>query len=352
MKSLRMIALMMLLTMGMAFFAGCGGEKEPAATPDNTAAQTAQTAALGLREPVNGETYKIGIVMKVENGAFLDMKDGIIKGLAQAGLEDGKNMTIDYQNAQGDDTNLATICQGMADGSYDLVFTIATPATQQFVNLGSATPCIFCSVAAPIQAGVMAALDQPDMNATGTSNAIPAGDILELAFRLTPDTHKVGLLYCTSEVNAVSTMEAAKAYLEEQEIAYEEVIVANSAEVQTAAQTLISDDVDAMFIANDSVVQSAVDLVVELCNANDVPTYCCSATTVQSGCLATLAMSDQAIGEQTAALAMEYLGGKEIADIPCVVVPADYISINQDTMQALGIQIPEDLGEVQYLSAQ
>ena len=206
----------------------------------------------------------------------------------------GENLEIDYQNAQGDATNLATICQGMDDGSYDLVVTIATPATQAFVGLESDTPCVFCSVAAPVEAGVMSSLDTPDMNATGTSNAVPSGDVLELGRMITPGISNVGLFYCTSEVNAVNAMETAREYLDENSIAYEEATVASSADVQTSAQSLLDKGVDCIFIANDSVVQSAVDLLVELCNAAGVPTYCCSATTVQSGCLATLAMSDVA----------------------------------------------------------
>ena len=114
MKKMRLLvlALMMVLALGLA---GCGGSKkaEPAAQPQNGTAQTAvQEAVEGLRAPVNGDTYKFGIVMKIENGAFLDMKEGIIDGLAAAGFVEGENVEYDYQNAQGDDTNLATICQG------------------------------------------------------------------------------------------------------------------------------------------------------------------------------------------------------------------------------------------------
>ena len=215
-------------------------------------------------------------------------------------------------------------------------------------------PCVFCAVAAPVEAGVMSSLDTPDMNATGTSNAVPSGDILELGRMITPGISNVGLLYCTSEVNAVNAMETAREYLDENSIAYEEATVASSADVQTSAQSLLDKGVDCIFIANDSVVQSAVDLVVELCNAAGVPTYCCSATTVQSGCLATLAMSDVAIGEQTAAIAAQVLSGTPVEDIPAVVVPAEFVSVNEDTMNALGLTIPDEVveayGDVQYLT--
>ena len=78
---------------------------------------------------------KVGLVLMIENGAFMDMKQGILEGLAELGYRENENLTVDYRNAQGDATNLNTICQGMDDGTYDLVITIATPATQAFVAL-------------------------------------------------------------------------------------------------------------------------------------------------------------------------------------------------------------------------
>lgn len=298
------------------------------------------------------DNIKVGIILMIENGAFLDMKDGIISGLAVNGYVEGQNLTIDYKNAQGDATNLATICQAMDDGTYDVVFTVATPATQSFVGLESETPCIFCSVAAPVAAGVMSALDTPDMNATGTSNAIPAGDILNLGLTITPDIKTFGLLYCTSEVNAVNAMENARAYLDDKGYKYIETTVSSSAEVQTATQALLDKGIDAMFIANDATVQAAVDVLAELCTEAGVPTYCCSATTVLSGCLATLAMSDVAIGEQTADIAVKVLSGTPVAEVPAIVVPADIVSVNKATLSALGLTLPEAviaMGEVQYL---
>ena len=115
---------------------------------------------------------------------------------------------------------------------------------------------------------------------------------------------------------------------------------------------LIDKGVDCVFVANDSVVQAAVDILAELCTEEGIPTYCCSATTVKSGCLATLAMSDVAIGKQTAVIAAKVLSGTPVAEIPAEVVPANIVSVNKTTMDALGIILPEEvlaMGEVQYL---
>ena len=281
----------------------------------------------------------IGIVIQKENGAFLDMKQGILNALAENGYTE-EAAVIDYQCAQGDATALSTICNSM-DG-YDLVFCIATPATQQFVNLESSTPCFFCAVSAPVAAGVLTTMEAPDKNATGTSNAIPVEDIFALADVLTPGIERYGLIYSTSETNAVDTVESCIEYLEGKGIDYVAKTVNNSSEVAMVTEALISDGCDAIFVPNDSNVHAGVTALVELCTKYGVPTYCSSATTVASGCLATVAIDDVGIGERTAELAIQYLNGTPLAEIPAEVVKADYVSVNAAMRDALGIELAGD----------
>ena len=66
-----------------------------------------------------------------------------------------------------------------------------------------------------------------------------------------------------------------------------------------------------------------------------IPTYCSSATTVASGCFATLAIDDKGIGEKTAAMADQYLKGKAVEAIASIVVDVDYCTINAALAQKL-----------------
>lgn len=285
-------------------------------------------------------SVKIGIVQMIENGAFNDMRDGIIEELTANGYSEDD---IEVKCAQGDSSTLQTIAQSMADGSYDVVFTIATPATQAMVNLESETPVFFCAVSAPVAAGVITDMDAPDKNATGTSNAIPVEDIFALCDTLTPGVTTYGFLYCTSEDNSVNTVEQAKAYCDENGIAYEEITVTNSSEVQQAVQVLAG-KVDAIFIPNDSVIQSAMDTVTEVAREEKIPVYGSSATMVDSGAFATVAISDTEIGKMTADMALQYLkDNKAVADIPAIVVPASETVVNQTTMEALGITLSDEI---------
>lgn len=285
-----------------------------------------------------GTAKRIGVIQLVENGAFNDMKDGIVEKMKEKGYTD-----IDVKCAQGDASALQTIAQNMADGSYDLVFTIATPSTQAMVNLETETPVFFCSVSAPVAAGILTDMSKPDKNATGTSNAIPVDEMFKMTSNIGLDIKTVGFIYCTSEDNSVNTVKTAKAYCDGAGIKYEEVSVTSSADVEQAVNSLIDKGIDAVFIPNDSVIQSAMSVVTEIARDRKVPVIGSSATMVVSGCLATVAIGDKEIGIKTAEMALECLeGGKKVEDIPAVVVPASQTVINKTTAETIGLEIPDD----------
>ncbi len=284
---------------------------------------------------------KVGVIQLIENGAFNDMKDGFIEELRAKGYTEDK-CDIVVKSAQGDTATLNTICQEMVDSRMDLVATIATPATQAMVNMDSDIPVVFISVSAPVAAGVTSNMEKPDKNATGTSNAIPVSDIFNLSDSLTPGNKTYGLIYNTGEVNSVNTVKDAKSYLDGKGLKYVEAVVTNSSEIQQAAESLVG-SVDAIFVPNDSVVQSGMAQITEITRKNKIPVYACSATTVQSGAFATVAMNDKQIGSQSADMAVEILGGRKVADVPSVVVPASGTVINQNTMEALGVTIPDSV---------
>lgn len=285
-----------------------------------------------------GDKTVVGIVQMADNGAFTDMREGFIAEMNANGFDDSNTEFI-YKNAQGDATNLNTICQEMVSEGVDLVATIATPTTQAMVNMKSDIPVVFISLSDPVGAGILSSLEKPDNNATGTSNAIPISDIVALADRLTPGIEKYGILYTSGEVNSVNTANKAKDYLDSIGVEYEEIVVTNSSEVQQAAQQLCA-DCDAIFVPNDSVIQSAMPVVTQVAREAKVPVYGSSAVMVNDGAFATIAISDTRIGEISADMAVDILAnGKTAADIPAVVVEATDTVVNKTTMDTIGVTI-------------
>ena len=86
------------------------------------------------------KVYKIGVVQLVEHVALDASYKGFVDGLKEAGYEDGKNIKIDFQNAQGEQANCQTIAQKLINDRDDLILAIATPAAQAVANLTDTVP--------------------------------------------------------------------------------------------------------------------------------------------------------------------------------------------------------------------
>lgn len=306
-----------------------------------TACGSASANAPSDASAADGKTLRVGIVQLAENGAFTDMREGFISKLRDLGYDESK-MTFDYKNAQGDVATLNTICQEMADSRPDLIAAIATPSAQAIVNMETDIPVFFISVSNPVGAGIITDMSTPDKKATGTSNAIPVDEMFKLSDKLTPGVQTYGLLYNTSEINAVTTVENAKKYLAENGVAFKEAVVTSSSEVQQAAQSLVG-DVQAIFVPNDSVIQSAMPQVAEVAKQAKIPVYGSSAVMVASGAFATVSISDPQIGAYTADMVDTYLKGTPIEQIPAVVVSDFTTVVNSATAQAIGVTLPQDV---------
>lgn len=287
------------------------------------------------------EKLTVGVVQLIDNGAFEDMREGFIARLHELGYTEDK-CEIYYKNAQGDAANLNAICQEMVDKDVDLIAAIATPAAQAAVNLQSDIPVVFISVSNPTGAGIITDMAHPDKNATGTSNAIPVSEMFKLADRLTPGCQTYGLLYTTGEINAVTTINDAKAYMDANGIKYVEKVVSNSSEVQQAAQSLVG-SVDAIFCPNDSVVQAAMPQIAQIAREAKIPVYGSSAVMVNSGAFATISISDTEIGAISADMADQILKGTPVSEVPAKVVDVFTTVINQNTADAIGASLSDDV---------
>lgn len=323
MKKLTKLFTLLLVSACVLFsLVGCGGSGNDAGAAD-------------------GQKLTVGVVQLIDNGAFEDMREGFIARLRELGYSEDK-LEIYYKNAQGDAANLNAICQEMVDKNVDLIATIATPAAQAAVNLSSDIPVVFISVSNPVGAGIITDMDHPDKNATGTSNAIPVSEMFKLSDQLTPGCKTYGLLYTTGEINAVTTINQAKEYMDANGIKYVEKVVSNSSEVQQAAQSLVG-SVDAIFCPNDSVIQSAMPQISQIAREAKIPVYGSSAVMVASGAFATISISDTEIGAISADMADKILKGTAVSEVPAKVVDVFTTVINQNTADAIGVTLADDV---------
>lgn len=288
------------------------------------------------------DKLQIGIVQIVEHPSLNTIRESFIAQLAAKGYKDGENIVIDYQNAQGDQTNLKTICQKFANNNYDMIVAIATPSAQAAVGETKDIPVVFSACTDPVGSGLVPSLEKPGGNVTGTSDAISAEKIMELAQRITPDIKTIGALYNSSETNSIAVVNNLKEYAKNNGMTVIDATVTNSSEVQQATASLAG-KVDAIFSPIDNTVASAMPVVAKVANQAKVPVYVGADSMVKDGGLATYGINYEILGQETANMAAEILDGKNPGDIPVMTMTDMDVYVNKTTAAAIGVTIPDDV---------
>lgn len=322
-KSLVLMVSLLVLLLSVA---GCSSAQKDNAAPTNGAAKQ----------------LKIGIVQIVEHPSLNTIRETCVAQLAENGFKDGDNIVIDYQNAQGDQTNLKTICQRFSNNKYDMIIAIATPSAQAAVGETKDIPIVFSACTDPVDSGLVSNLAKPGKNVTGTSDAVSAEKIMELARRITPNIKTVGALYSSSETNSISVVNNLKEYAKKNGMTVVDATVTNSSEAQQAASSLVG-KVDAMFCPIDNMIASAMPIVAQVAKKGKIPFYVGADSMVKDGGLATYGINYTVLGQETANMAAEILKGKKPGDIAVKTITDVEIYINQATADAIGIKFPEDV---------
>ena len=315
------LALMMTLLMA---FTGCGGGDDDGA------------------EDTDGDLPTIGIVSISDHTSLVMIRDAIEEQLAADGYIDGETVTIDYQSAQGQASNLKTICQKFTSKNYDMIIAIATPSAQMALGETTEIPIVFSAVTDPVSAELVDSMEQPGGNVTGTSDAVSASQIMDLARKLTPDIKTIGAVYCTSEINSLSVIEDLKAYAAEHDLTVVEAPITTGSELKDAATSLVG-KVDAVFSPIDNEVANSMPAITQVLDAAQIPFYVSADSMVMDGGFATYGINYVALGTETALMAADILEGAYPGTMPVRTIDDLQIYINTDVAERIGVEIPQDI---------
>ncbi|HFI0031127.1 TPA: ABC transporter substrate binding protein [Streptococcus suis] len=286
-------------------------------------------------EQASSAVVKVGVLQYMEHESLTAAREGFVAELEANGYKEGEKLVLDYQNAQGDQANLQTISEQLIDGN-DIVLAIATPSAQSLATVSTETPIVFTAVTDPLSADLVESIEKPGGLLTGTSDQAPIDKQVELLGQAVPDAKTVGILYTTSERNSEVQVEQAKELLEK--AGYKVVVkgITSSNEVQDAATSLMK-DVDALFIPTDNTVASTMTMIGELSVEHKVPVIGGSTDMVDEGGLLTYGTNYEALGRQTAKMAIKIIEGANVSETAVEYPETVSLHVNEEMAQKLGI---------------
>ncbi|GBG06614.1 sugar ABC transporter substrate-binding protein [Paenibacillus agaridevorans] len=248
--------------------------------------------------------YTVAISQVVEHPSLDATREGFLKAFEDAGIK----VKADYNNAQGDPNNYKSIAETIASSKADLALGIATPTSQALVEAITDKPVLFAAITDPVDAGLVPKLQAPGGNVTGASDLDPQSitDLMEFIAKEFPNVKKVGTVINESEDNSVIMSGIAAEALAKHGIEYVKAAVANSSDVQQAAQSLVG-RVDAIYIALDNTAVEGLDAIIDVAEENDIPFFSADRDTVVRGAFATIGFQYFDHGYEVGQMAIEIL---------------------------------------------
>ena len=293
----------------------------------------------------DSDVIKIGVIQLVEHPALDASYQGFVDALEAAGYKDGDNISIDYQNGQGEQANCQTIATQFANDDMDMILSIATPAAQAAANVIKDIPILITAVTDPEDAKLVDTNASPGGNVTGTSDLTPVREQLELMLQLLPDVKTVAVLYTSSETNSVFQANMAKEAAADLGLEVIESTVSSSNEIQQVVESVL-DQADAIYIPTDNTFANAMATVTMVTEAAGMPVIVGEEGMVSGGGLATVGINYYNLGYQTGEMAVRILeDDADPAEMPIEYLNDVSVSINTETAEMLGITIPDDLAE-------
>lgn len=292
-----------------------------------------------LKADKKKDVFRIGISQFITHQSLDATREGFVDELAKQGYVEGENIEIDLQNAQGEQRNLKTISQQLAEYS-DVVLAIATPSAQSLANTTQTTPVIFSAVTDPVSAKLVESREHPGGNVTGTSDqsSDAISTQINLIKKVLPKAKTIGILYTQSEPNSVVQKDEAKRLLEEKGFTVVEKTILDSNNVKAAAESLMA-EVDMVFVPTDNIISSTMETVKQVSIKHKVPVFGGSTEMIAVGGLYNYGTNYEELGRQTARMLIRVLKGEKPENIAVELPEKLELHTNQEMADALGIDI-------------
>ncbi len=267
--------------------------------------------------------------------------DDIVTGIKEHFGTEGLQVRYDIQNAQGDANVNQAIAQKFADGDCDIVMPLGTQSSQAIVHLIKDTPVVFGAVTDPVAAELVASLESPGANVTGTSDITLYKEALQLLLQLAPNVKTVGTVVNPGEVNSQSALAQTKTIAGDMGLTVVIAPANSGSEVQGATRA-IAGVVDAFLMLPDNTVLAAQEAMIGVTIEAKKPFVTLDQSGVEKGALASVGTNYVMVGKRTAEVAMRVLGGESPGSIPVLGVTDADLYLNMKTADALGITFPPE----------
>jgi putative tryptophan/tyrosine transport system substrate-binding protein len=267
-----------------------------------------------------------------------------LQGLKETGFVEGRNVTIEYLWAENQFDRLPALAADLVRRRVAVILAAGTPPALAAKAATTTIPIVFGSGGDPIALGLVASLNRPGANLTGSffllSDLLPKQ--LQLLYELIPNALRFGVLAdpaIPGTPSIVADLQAAARTLRLQLIA---VNARTDSELEEAFATFSQQRVGAVLVGNSTFFARRTELLAALAARHALPAIMGSRGYALAGGLMSYG-SGSSPYHQLGIYAGRILKGEKPADLPVQQITKIEMVINLTTAKALGLTIPETL---------
>jgi putative ABC transport system substrate-binding protein len=261
-------------------------------------------------------------------------------GLRELGYIEGKNIVIEFRSAEGRYERLRPLAEELVGLKVDLIVASGTPPSQAAKAATASIPIVMAGAGDPVATGLVSNLARPGGNLTGTSNISPplVAKRLELLKEFDPNLRRVAVLVNRAnpaQAASVRAVEAAALPLKLEVLRYG---VQNLDEIRGAFSSMKADRVDALVVANDTVLIANAAAIAEMATKQRLPSAGNREFAEAGGLIGYGSVAD--VVRHSAVYVDKILRGAKPAGLP-IEQPSKYeVFLNLRTAKAVGFAMP------------
>jgi putative tryptophan/tyrosine transport system substrate-binding protein len=288
---------------------------------------------------------RIGFLTRKTDASVSTQIDAFRQGLRDLGWIEGKNISIEYRDAEGQADRLRALAAELVGLKVDVIVTVDTPPTQAAKQATDTVPIVIAVSADPVGAGLVASLARPGGNVTGLSLLAPETDqkTLELLKEMLPKTRRVAMIFDPKNQGMMLRLTALKTVALNLAIELQSISALSRDELAGALASATKDLPDALIVLS-PIYAAYRNEVVEFATKSKVPlSFDTSDLAREPGALLSYGADISTLFRRAATFVDKVLKGAKPADLP-VEQPTKFdLVINLKTAKALGLTIPPTL---------
>jgi ABC-type uncharacterized transport system substrate-binding protein len=296
-----------------------------------------QTAAAADGRPL-AKTWRISLVELNRVAEVEEAEEGVLLGLKEAKLVEGRDYRYTIKNAQGDMATVSSLVDAAVNDS-DLLMPFSTPVLQAALQRGKRLPIVFNYIADPFVAGAGTSDTEHPPNVTGVYLGAAYEQMMPLLRTYLPRAKTIGTVYAPAEVNMVYQKELMEKAAAASGLEVKAVAANSTSEVADAALSLVAAHVDAICQLPGNLTVAAFPSIAQVAMRARVPIFGFQSSQSKAAVL-TLARDYFDSGRAAAAIAARVMRGESPAGIPFESVNAIKIIVNRTAARSVGLTSP------------